>query len=150
MDTAWIEVFVLTLSECVAPAGKTVCEQQQLQMQFVDQAECEMALQQMLTLKEGADNVIVYKDKSYCAPSAAQRPIFKSLNEVNEKLAGSPNWSAPQVDEAPVDFIRSSHEERLASLHNCEDVSGVAPCKIGDIIIEGASRQPVEVWRRDN
>jgi hypothetical protein len=148
MDTAWIQVFVLTLSECVAPAGKTVCQEQELQMQFVDQAECELALQQLVALKEGADDVIVYKDKSHCAPSARQQPVYKSLSDANEKLGTSPDWIAPDVAEPPADFTQSSHQERLTALSSCEDVGGVAPCKIGEIIIEGATGQTVEVWRR--
>jgi hypothetical protein len=40
MDTAWIQVFVLTLSECVAPAGKTVCQEQSFELQFLTEADC--------------------------------------------------------------------------------------------------------------
>lgn len=149
MDTAWIQVFVLTLSECVAPAGKTVCQEQVLQMQFVDQAECELALQQLVALKEGAENVIVYKEKSLCVPSARQRPVYKSLQDVNEKLGTSPDWTPPEVAEPPADPMQSRHQERLTALSRCEDVGGVAPCKIGEIIIEGAIGQTVEVWRRE-
>jgi hypothetical protein len=149
MDTAWIQVFVLTVSECVAPAGKTVCQEQQLQMQFVDQAECELALEQILSLKERADDVIVYKDKSGCAASARQLPVFASMNDVKHNLAADETWSEPEVAEAPDDFIKTAHKERLAQLSECDAAGGVAPCKIGDIIIEGAAPQTVEVWRRD-
>ena len=34
MDTAWIQVFVLTLSECVAPAGKTICQEQAFELDY--------------------------------------------------------------------------------------------------------------------
>ncbi len=149
MDTAWIQVFVLTLSECVAPAGKTVCQEQELQMQFVDQAECELVLQQLVALKDGAENVIVYKDKSHCAPSARQQTVYKSLNDVIEELGTSPERIAPDVADAPADSTQSSHQERLTALSSCEEVGGVAPCKIGEIIIEGATGQTVEVWRRE-
>jgi hypothetical protein len=149
MDTAWIQVFVLTLSECLAPAGKTVCQEQELQMQFVDQAECELALQQLVALKEGAANVIVYKDKSHCAPSARQQSVYKSLKDVNEKLGTTPDWMAPEAEEPPADVMQSSHQQRLTALSSCEDVGGVAPCKIGEIIIEGATEQSVDVWRRE-
>ncbi|HSD69640.1 MAG TPA: hypothetical protein VLB07_08805 [Woeseiaceae bacterium] len=149
MDTAWIQVFVLTLSECVAPAGKTVCQEQELKMQFVEQAECQLALEQLVQLKEAAENVIVYKDKSQCAPSAKQQSVYKSLNDVNDRLGAAPDWVPPEVAEPPADFIEKSHQERLASLSPCEAVGGVAPCKIGEIIIEGATGQTVEVWRRD-
>ena len=149
MDTAWIQVFVLSLSECVAPAGKTVCQEQVLQLQFVDQAECELALQQLVALKDAAGNIIVYKDKSHCAPSARQQAVYKSLSDVSEKLGTSPDWVAPEIAEPPADFTQSSHQERLTALSRCEDVGGVAPCKIGEIIIEAASGQTVEVWHRE-
>ena len=32
MDTAWIQVFVLTLAECAAPAGKTVCQEREFDL----------------------------------------------------------------------------------------------------------------------
>ena len=42
MDTAWIQVFVLTLSECVAPAGKTICQEQALELQFLTRSGCHL------------------------------------------------------------------------------------------------------------
>ena len=48
METAWIQVFVLTLTQCIAPAGKMVCEEESVQFQFADQVHCEVALAQML------------------------------------------------------------------------------------------------------
>jgi hypothetical protein len=150
MDTAWIQVFILTVSECVAPAGKTVCQEQQMQMQFVDQAECELALEQLVTLKESASDVIVYKDRSRCVSSARATPVFRSLSEVKQSLATDDDWQAPDLSDRPDDFTKTAHSERLASLSACEDTGGVPPCKIGDIIIEGAtSPKSVEVWRRD-
>lgn len=149
MDTAWIQVFIMTLSECVAPTGKTVCQEQQLQMQFVSQADCEVALEQLVSLKERSEDVIVYKDKSRCVMSAKATPVYRSLNEVKQSFAGDENWRAPNLEEKPDDFIRTAHSERLASLSTCDETAGVAPCKIGDIIVEGATSQSVEVWRRE-
>ena len=62
METAWIQVFVLTLSECLAPAGKTVCQEQELQMQFVNLADCEVVRDQFISLIELSDNSIVNKE----------------------------------------------------------------------------------------
>ena len=59
MDTGWIQVFVLTLAECVAPAGKTVCQEQQVQYQFVDRQQCKAVLQQLIDYSSAAENVIV-------------------------------------------------------------------------------------------
>ena len=106
MDTAWIQVFVLTLSECVAPAGKTVCQEQELQMQFVEQAECELALEQLISLKDEAKNVIVYKDRSQCAPSARQQSVYRTLTDVNEKLAAAPDWLPPEVSDQGHEHLR--------------------------------------------
>jgi hypothetical protein len=75
--------------------------------------------------------------------------VYKSLSDVNQKLGTTPDWVAPEIAEPPADFTQSSHQERLTALSRCEDVGGVAPCKIGEIIIEAASGQTVEVWRRD-
>ena len=44
---------------------------------------------------------------------------------------------------------QKEHEERLKSLMPCEDTSYVAPCRVGDIIVEDASGDSVEVWKRD-
>ena len=48
MDTAWIKVVVLTLAECVAPEGKTVCQEQEVQYYFYDEAECQRVLEQLI------------------------------------------------------------------------------------------------------
>ena len=44
MDASWIQVFVLTLAECVPPAGKAVCQEQQFELVFVSQGDREYAL----------------------------------------------------------------------------------------------------------
>ena len=69
MDPAWIQVFVLTLAECVAPAGKTVCQEREFDLQFLTRADCEFALEQLVSLKDDSASVIIYRDKSSCAPS---------------------------------------------------------------------------------
>jgi hypothetical protein len=118
-------------------------------MQFVSQADCEVALEQLVLLKERSENVIVYKDKSRCVMSAKAIPVYRSLNDVKQSFAGDENWKAPDLEERPDDFIKTAHSERLESLKPCDETGGVAPCKIGDIIIEGATSQSVEIWRRD-
>ena len=62
MDTAWIQVFVLTLAECAAPAGKTICQEREFDLQFLTRADCEVALEQLVTLKQESfiSFVIVY------------------------------------------------------------------------------------------
>jgi len=151
MDIAWIQIFLLTLTECVAPVGKTVCQEQSFELQFVTQADCELALQQLITLKDGSETVIVDKSKSSCAPSARQHGVFSSLAEVAESTTDKEGWRAPDVEGEPrSESARRPHQARLDALRTCDESKGIAPCKIGDIIIEETTEgEPVEVWRRD-
>ncbi len=150
MDTAWIQVFVLTIAECVAPAGKTVCQEQEIEMLFLNENDCKVALQQLVSLKSASESVIVDAGHSKCAPSAREREVFPNLDEVKEALGDTIGWRTPEIEDAQPDFTQASHQERLKTLHACDETAGVAPCRIGDIVIEAAtSGRAVEVWRRD-
>ena len=150
MDTGWIQVFVLTLAECVAPSGKTVCQQQEFELTFVTQADCQVALEQLVTLKDAAENVIIDKSKTRCQATARRQPVFASLAEVSDSVGGNMDWRAPKVEERSVATMDTNYQSRLESLKTCDETRGVAPCKIGEIIVEDAtSGEPVEVWRRD-
>lgn len=150
MDIAWIQVFVLTIAECVAPAGKTICQEQELEMIFLNENECKVALEQFLTLKSASDNVIVDMSHSKCAPSAREQKVFPNLDEIKEAYGNSIGWRTPAVEDAQPDFTQASHRDRLKTLHACDETAGVAPCRIGDIVIEAAEwGQAVDVWRRD-
>lgn len=147
MDTGWIQVFVLTLAECVAPAGKTACQESQFELYFLTLTDCEFALEQLLELKSRAENVIVDEQRSGCATSTRQREVFASLDAATQVLGAQPGWRAPDVDRREPSRTSISHQERLASLQTCDQTGGLAPCKIGEIIIEGAAEQ-VEVWQQ--
>lgn len=149
METAWIQIFILTLAECVAPVGKTVCQEQQFELQFVSEADCEYALHQLINLKEGADHIIVNRQKSGCAPSAVEREAYRSRDEINAALEDSIGWRIPDEAGARRANVNADHRERLAKLRPCEETGGEAPCKIGEIIVEEASGDTVEVWKRD-
>lgn len=151
MDTAWIQVFVLTISECVAPSGKTVCQQQEYQLEFASAAACEVAREQFIMLKSRSDNVIVDQERTRCATNVRQGNVFASLEEARSQLgiedkaaAAAPRRQAEKV----ADFSQKAHKERLESLPTCEDARGRTPCKIGEIIVEGETQQQAEVWRR--
>lgn len=149
MDATWIQVFVLTLSECVAPAGKTVCQEHEIEMQFLTEAECTTALRQLVALKDQFDNIIVNRQKSGCAPSARQTEAFASLDAA-KAASDSDSWHDPEAADAETAAATERHATRLENLASCEESLGRAPCKMGDIIIEGASSgTPVEVWRID-
>ena len=77
MDTGWIQVFVLVLSECVAPAGKTVCQEQELRYEFFDKDDCEIVLQQLLAHKDSAEDIIINREKSSCLPTAKKQRIYR-------------------------------------------------------------------------
>ena len=149
MDTAWIQVFVLTISECVAPAGKTICQEQAFELQFLTRSDCEVALEQLLTLKDESDSVIVNPDKSMCVAAARERPVFASLDDLQ---GANPDGASLMVLEDGANEPSATlvaHQERLASLKTCEETKGVAPCKVGEIIMEGASEDTTEIWKSD-
>ncbi len=147
MDTAWIQVFVLTLSECVAPAGKSVCQQQQFELEFLTRRDCEYALEQMIAMKDDLDNVIVDHGRSKCTASAREAGTFKSAEAI-QKASGD-DWRDPENADLRRVAVSESHTERLANLKNCDETKGTAPCKVGDIIVEDATGAEVQVWRRD-
>lgn len=150
MDTGWIQVFVLTFAECVAPVGKTVCQQNEFEMTFVSRSDCEIALEQLVAAKDALPNVIVDKAESKCVATAREQEIFASVYEVAETVPDDTAWRAPDIREAASTSSRKQHQSRLQSLPTCEESDGVAPCKIGEIIIEDeTSSEPVEVWRRE-
>lgn len=149
MDISWIQVFVLTLAECVAPAGKTVCQEQQFELQFLNRTDCEYALEQLVAAKSELEYVIVDRQKSGCAPSATQSKTYASLEDVKAALGDSAGWRAPGDDESRRAVVHEDHNKRLASLMPCEDTDYVVPCKVGEIIVEEIAGDNVEVWKRD-
>lgn len=150
METAWIQVFILMLSECVAPAGKTVCQERQLELEFLTRASCESALEQLVELKSASENVIVHPDRSRCAPSARELEAFATPEAAREALGDAQGWRAPETGGTGVLPSRAEHQERLASLPTCESTGGEPPCKVGEIIVESTDEEPVEVWKRDD
>jgi hypothetical protein len=151
MDTAWIQVFVLTLAECVAPAGKTVCQEQQFDLQFLTRNDCEYALEQLLTLKEESSAVIVNRNLSRCTVSAREKNVFESPEDVSKASSGTGDWTDPDPADSDVVPSSLSHSERLAALPECESYGGQGACRMGDIIVESANQgQVVEVWRRED
>lgn len=150
MDTAWIQVFVLTLAECFAPAGKTVCQEREFDLQFLTREDCEYALEQLVSLKDESASVIVNRGKSSCAVSARERDVFASLDAVSAASQGMQDWQEPDAAEATTPATRVLYQNRLENLPNCSESDGESPCKMGGIIIEAAATgKSVDVWRRD-
>ena len=150
MGTAWIKVFVLTLSECIAPPGKTVCQENRFELEFLTRADCEAALQELVELKEASPDVIVDKADTMCRASAREREVFATLAEVSGSVEDKADWREPPTEQQEATELRERYEERLARLKTCEETGGAAPCKMGQIILEGATGEPVEVWRSRN
>jgi hypothetical protein len=150
MDSAWIKVFVLTISECVAPAGKQVCQQQEFELQFLTEADCRSAMQELVALADASKDVIVDHAASGCAPAARQANTFESLAAIDEAYKDEPGWHTPGAGTAPQAGKSSeAFHERLDTLKSCDDTHWVAPCKNDGIIVESTSGEPVEVWHRD-
>jgi len=150
MDTGWIQVFVLTLAECVAPAGKTVCQQQEFELTFLTQADCQVALEQLVTLKDAAENIIVDQSKTRCEATARRQATFANITEAAASVGDEIAWREPDNSQKPLATVDASYKGRLEQLQSCDETGNVAPCKIGEIIIEDAvSGEPVEVWRQD-
>ena len=149
MDTAWIQVFVLTIAECVAPAGKTVFQQQEFDLQFLTRADCEVALEQFITLKDASANVIVDKTRSSCIATARKSIVFADPGAI-KAATGAEAWKEPEESsmEPPQSLV--SHQDRLEALPDCTEYDGGGACKMGGIIIEAANQgASVEVWRKD-
>ena len=146
MDTAWVQVFVLVFSQCAAPAGKTVCQEEELRYQFLHQDECEQVLEQLLEHKDAAENVIVNRSKSRCLPTVKSQQVFASVESASKASAGLEGWGELPAVREREDFIEEAHQKRLDELFECEATGGVAPCKVGDVIVEGAEVKKGEVW----
>lgn len=152
MDTAWIQVFVLTMSECIAPTGKTVCQEQEYQLTFATAESCEMAREELLELKAQSENIIVNRERTRCSTSTLEGTTYATREEAESatRQPGTVTMAAAVTPETRAeDFTETAHQERLDSLPTCEEAQGRAPCKIGEIIIEGETIQRSEVWRRD-
>ncbi|MCH8150259.1 MAG: hypothetical protein IH987_20155, partial [Planctomycetes bacterium] len=106
-------------------------------MQFLSKAECEVALEQMISLKDQFENVIVNRQRSSCTASARQQNVFASLEEAKSAASDGVGWRDPQDGEVQMAASSVSHQGRVEKLTSCEESQGLAPCKIGDIIIEG-------------
>ena len=137
------------MSECVAPAGTTVCQEQQFELQFVNQADCNYALEQLIASKSDLDYVIVNRQKSGCVPSGAEIETYASLDEINAAHESTVGWRTPGGEAARRTAVNENHNERLADLMSCEETNNVVPCKVGDIIVEEVSGDRVEVWKQD-
>jgi uncharacterized protein Smg (DUF494 family) len=92
--------------------------------------------------------VIVDKENSGCTLTARQQDAYASLPELVEAVDDKEGFRAPEAQQSAPAATRVRHQERLENLKTCEESRGVAPCKIGEIIIEDATEgEPVEVWR---
>jgi hypothetical protein len=150
METAWIQVFVLTLTQCIAPAGKMVCQEESVEYHFTNEEDCARALVLMVDLAARADNTLVDRSKSNCTPGAKESVVYADSDGAKSSLANTENFVLIDGKEPPPDFMQVAHDVRLENTKSCEETNGVAPCKIGEIILEAAADESrTEVWRRD-
>lgn len=151
METAWIQVFVLTLTQCIAPAGKMVCQEETVDYQFTNEEDCARALVQLVDLAARSDNILVDRQRSNCHPAARESVVFASADDAKATLANSEGFVLIDGKSPPPDFMQAADDERLKNMKTCEETNGVAPCKIGQIILEAAAAEPKsEIWRRQD
>jgi len=149
METAWIQVFVLTLTQCLAPAGKMVCQEETVEYYFTSADDCDRALVQMVDLAARADNILVDRERSDCKAGVKETRIFASSDDASSSMTGGANAVLIDDEVPPPDFMQSALNERLKDMKACDETDGVAPCKIGDIIVEAATEGPkTPVWRQ--
>jgi hypothetical protein len=149
MDIAWIKVVVLTLAECVAPEGKTVCQEQQVQYYFVDEVECQKVLEQLIDYRDGFENVIVNKEDSSCLPATKSSEVFSTRSDADPSYVDEDGVVMVGEEPKKKDFIQERHDLRLQSLPVCDDAKLVTPCRRGEIIIESVTENKTEVWKQD-
>ena len=150
METAWIQVFVLTLTQCIAPAGKMVCQEETVDYHFTNEDDCARALVMMVDLAARAENILVDRSQSNCAPAAKESVVYADADGAKASLANTEDFILIDGAQPPPDFMQAAHSERLDALKSCEETNGVAPCKIGEIILEAsADEPPPEIWRRE-
>jgi len=105
----------------------------------------------MIDVAAGAENVIVSRDNSHCRAAAIEGDIFSGVDEANAFFAGNEGWGVRTGDEPAADFTQSAHQDRLKNTHECAEVANVAPCRVGEIIIEAATEsKKTEVWQQQN
>ncbi|MGI9202970.1 MAG: hypothetical protein ACR2Q3_03105 [Woeseiaceae bacterium] len=151
MESAWIKVFVLTLTQCIAPAGKMICQEETVEYQFANEEDCARALVQMIDLASRADNILVDRQNSDCRPAVRESTVFASNDAAISSLGKTANAVVIEDKETPADFLQAAHDERLKNMQTCEETKGVAPCRIGDIIMEPAADSVrSEVWQQEN
>ena len=149
METAWIQVFVLTLTQCLAPAGKMVCQEETVEYYFTSEDDCSRALVQMVDLAARADNILVDRERSDCKPGVKETQVFASGDDARSSMTGGANVLLIDDKVPSPDFMQSAHNDRLNDMKACDETDGVAPCKIGDIIVEAATEGPrTQVWRQ--
>jgi hypothetical protein len=148
MDIAWIKVVVLTLAECVAPEGKTVCQEQQTQYYFVDEVECQKVLEQLIDYRDGFENVIVNKAESSCTASTRNSEVYWSRTDADPSFVDEDGYVVVGEELKTKDFMAERHHLRLQSLPVCDDATMITPCRRGDIIIESVAGNKTEVWKQ--
>ena len=136
MNIAWIKVVVLTLAECVAPEGKTVCQEQETQYYFVDEAECQKVLEQLVDYRDGFKNVIVNKADSSCTATTRSSEVFATRADADPTFVDAEGYVVAGESPKKKDFMQERHDARLQDLQVCDDSNLITPCRHGDIIVE--------------
>jgi len=149
METAWIKVFVLSLTQCIAPAGKIICQEETVEYQFANEEDCASALIQMIDMASHVDNVLIDRQASDCRPAIKESSVFASDTEAKSSLGTTADVLLPRDETSRTDYLQTAHNERLENTKSCDETNGVAPCRIGEIIVEPAAEAVrSNVWKQ--
>jgi hypothetical protein len=103
----------------------------------------------MVDLAARADNVLVDRQKSECKPGVKEAQVFASSDEARASLSSTEGVVLIENKKPPPDFMQSAYDERLKNMKTCDETDHIAPCKIGDIIVEASAEPPkTEVWQQ--
>jgi len=89
--SVWIEVFVLTIIECMSPPGKTVCERSEpLELRFIDSIECRSAVDSVILEFMAKENSILVEEP-ICKARAEYVVGMETEDEMNERIETYPD-----------------------------------------------------------
>ena len=92
----YVVIYVLTMSYCMAPEGKTACERRQDTYDFATAEHCVLVRNELVTLYDKVyGNVILYPEESYCKVKAEIAITYPHESEAIAK--GERNLFSPMM-----------------------------------------------------
>jgi hypothetical protein len=149
METAWIKILVLSLAQCSTPVGKIICQEEMAEYQFANAEDCASPLVQMMDIASHVDNILIDWQESDCCPAVKASSIFASDADAQSSPRSNANVALPPDESSRTDDLQVAHNECLENTKTCDETAGVAPCRIGMIIVEPAAEAVhSNVWKQ--